>query len=291
MKGQMPMKDFRFTWQRLGGAPPRGLAAARRELHHAAQLVSVAGRSFLPPREDDSHSSFRWIADADVMAGEPIAAGETFRIALRPADLSLHFLGEGDRITATLPLRGETLARAVDWIRSELARRGADAGRFSLDKPYELPAHPLLGGGAFMGDPPGAFRELAFAWGNAGGIQEEMAAEAAGSTEVRLWPHHFDVGFLILLDSSGSHSIGIGLSPGDDGVPEPYFYVTPNPAPAADALPPLHAPGRWHTEGWTGAILTATEVETASSAAAQERMARDFLNAAVAACRERLARP
>ncbi len=36
-------------------------------------------------------------------------------------------------------------------------------------------------------------------------------------------------------------------------------------AVAPDALPALHGPGRWVTEGWAGAMLTASEVVAAGS--------------------------
>lgn len=48
-------------------------------------------------------------------------------------------------------------------------------------------------------------------------------------------------------------SVGVGLSPGDSGYPEPYVYVTPWPYPTGE-LPALPW-GHWHTEGWTGAVL------------------------------------
>src|SRR5918912_81934 len=37
---------------------------ARLQLHWAAQLAATPGRTLAPPREDDSHTSFRWIGDA-----------------------------------------------------------------------------------------------------------------------------------------------------------------------------------------------------------------------------------
>ena len=49
------------------------------------------------------------------------------------------------------------------------------------------------------------------------------------------------------------------MSPGDETYPEPYFYVVPYPTLAPDGLPDLPA-GAWHTEGWVGAVFTASEV-------------------------------
>jgi hypothetical protein len=58
-----------------------------------------------------------------------------------------------------------------------------------------------------------------------------MSAAIAEASEVRCWPHHFDLGSLIVVETSAdgelTKSIGIGLSPGDEAHAEPYFYVSP----------------------------------------------------------------
>jgi hypothetical protein len=76
--------------------------------------------------------------------------------------------------------------------------------------------------------------------------------------------------------------VGAGLSPGDDSYGEPYFYVSPHPTPPADCLGKL-ASGRWHTTGWTGAVLTATDILSRSGES--ESSVTEFVDAAVEACR------
>jgi hypothetical protein len=89
-------------------------------------------------------------------------------------------------------------------------------------------------------------------------------------------------------DGDEAPSLGLGLSPGDEGIPEPYFYVTPWPPPGpGEPLPDLPAPGRWHREGWTGAVLTGTEVVAAGDGGAQAARASAFLAEAVSALRAR----
>jgi hypothetical protein len=41
---------------------------------------------------------------------------------------------------------------------------------------------------------------------------------------------------------------------------EPYFYVSPWPYPPPAKLPPLPEPGRWHTTGFTAAVLPAQRI-------------------------------
>ncbi len=74
------------------------------------------------------------------------------------------------------------------------------------------------------------------------------------------------------------------MSPGDGSYAEPYWYVTPWPYPAAERLPELDT-GRWHTDGWVGAVLTGTEVVDQSKHANQQEFIDAFLQEAAFACR------
>ena len=75
------------------------------------------------------------------------------------------------------------------------------------------------------------------------------------------------------------------MSPGDDSYDEPYFYVTPWPAPTDITLASLAGGGRWHIEDWTGAVLTANAL-TASRPEEQVEQAVKFLESALAATRK-----
>jgi hypothetical protein len=101
---------------------------------------------------------------------------------------------------------------------------------------------------------------------------------------VVVWPHHFDLASLVTLSGSGEHAttIGLGFSPGDAGIDEPYFYVTPWPAPEAATLPALTI-GRWNTEGWTGAVLRASQIIGAPDGTLRAEMLTTFLAEAHAA--------
>jgi hypothetical protein len=93
-----------------------------------------------------------------------------------------------------------------------------------------IPDHPVRGGAAFSPD-PAALAELAgwFAHGDA--VLREIAARAARTLPVRVWPHHFDAGSIRYLGEPGPSApqIGFGLSPGDRYYEQPYFYVTAFP--------------------------------------------------------------
>ena len=67
---------------------------------------------------------------------------------------------------------------------------------------------------------------------------------------------------LVSLDEAGesARSIGVGLSPGDETYAQPYFYVSPWPAPKNPKLPALPPGGHWHTKDFFAAVATADEL-------------------------------
>ncbi len=91
------------------------------------------------------------------------------------------------------------------------------------------------------------------------GIKEE-------TSPIQLWPHHFDLSMLWLPgekiegqdpdnEEYSDKQMNFGFTFGDEGIPEPYFYVTAYPLP--DGFPSLELPTgtEWQTEGFSGAVL------------------------------------
>jgi hypothetical protein len=124
--------------------------------------------------------------------------------------------------------------------------------------------------------------ELARWFANAFLLVDELAAPRTDAVPVALWPHHFDVGSIALLDGDPKgRQIGFGVSLGDAFYEQPYLYVTPHPIPPKAALPPLAAGGTWHRAGFTGAVLTGTTIAAAGST--QHALARKFFASAIEA--------
>ena len=232
------------------------LQAARLACHHAVQLNTRVARAYVPAREDDSHTSLTWDSSERALAGEAfrVDGGPEMRLGLRLADLTL-VMYQGEAEPARLRLDGRTMASAEDWI----AGFGVDAEALKRQLHFELEDHPLLHDATFAwrGNEAG-FRELAASYEQAATLLAEFRSATDGSP-VRCWPHHFDIATLVNVPGG---SIGAGMSPGDGSYPAPYYYVSPWPYPDAKRLPRLDAPGRWHTEGWVGAVMHA-QVEPA----------------------------
>jgi hypothetical protein len=89
-------------------------------------------------------------------------------------------------------------------------------------------------------------------------------------------------------DPEHARTLGVGMVPGDEGRPEPYFYVLPWPRPENPRLPPLGRGGSWNTGHWFGAVLEAPRFMGERAARAQAEAVEAFLHAAVTACRSLL---
>ena len=277
-------------WEALGEVSPSQVEEARLELHHAAQLVTAVGRSLVPPRPDDGHTSLAWDGDLRGLVGQEVAGERVWRAGLVPDDLSLVVLVEGE-IAHRRELGGLTKGAARAWLEEKGLDHGAPSGRLTFEAPYAMPAHPVDAGQRFAPPGDGSLAEVARWFADADALLRDVAAGWPGAAPVRVWPHHFDIGSVLPLGAGADEdapSIGIGLSPGDDGIPEPYFYVTPWPSlGAGESLPDLAAPGRWHREGWTGAVLTGADLVAAGDGEAQAARAAAFLAEAVSALRAR----
>jgi hypothetical protein len=91
------------------------------------------------------------------------------------------------------------------------------------------------------------------------GIREE-------TSPIQFWPHHFDLALLWLPgdkvpdqdpqnEEYADKQMNFGFTLGDEGIPEPYFYVTAYPLPEAFPGLPLPVGTAWRTEGFSGAVL------------------------------------
>jgi hypothetical protein len=270
------------AWQAVRPEESTHLSDTRLQLHHAAQFGTAAGISFLEHRPDDSHTNLEWIPSLAGLVSRVIPAGKGFRIGVRPADLTLLIVTEKDQPIARYKLHGRTIVEATQWIREQIAPLGVDPARYTLKRDYEIPAHPVAMGDSFDASERAQFEELAKWFSNGASILGSLARSIHDASEVRCWPHDFDIATLVPV--AHERTIAVGLEPGDSSYDEPYFYVNmrPYPSPAQVRSRPLWGRGIWHTGEWTGAVLTGSRLEGASL---QEWQVREFIDSAVSACR------
>jgi hypothetical protein len=264
-------------WPLVGNLDPAGLVETRLQVHHAVQLVVSLGISFLPAQPDDSHTSLEWLPGL-ALAGHTIDVATPFRGSLRFDPLMLLLLNDGGDVLDEYPLDGRTVPQCSRWLVEAVRSMGAEAERLTDRRHYTIPDHPVARGAAFRPDQAAA-RELGRYYHGANLALTDIAGSRRDASQVRCWPHHFDLATLMTL--APGHTVGAGFSPGDESYPEPYYYVSPNPYPRG-TLSPLRL-GHWHTIGWTGAVLPASQLSRVGAAAQRENI-QDFFAESVAAC-------
>ena len=262
--------DSNTRWRQLGSCDPASLTEARLQCHHAAQLLTRVARGYVPAKPDDSHTNLGWDHSQDTFLSRPTEPGG-FQLGLRLEDLRLSLLGPGGELEADWALSGRTLREASEWVAGQLDSKGLDSGSFDEPLHFDIPHHPVADGQAFSVDEGPAFAELSRYYANAASLIVKVAKAQPGSSEVRCWPHHFDIATLITLRGPGESAttIGFGMSPGDSSYGQPYFYISPWPAPESSQLPALDAGAHWHTEGFTGAIVVGEDLARQASSEGQ----------------------
>jgi hypothetical protein len=270
-------------WRTLRQVAWPELGAARLQAHWAAQPIAALGAAAVDPEPDDSHRSMTLVPGFGRLIGRKTRGGVQAALDIESLELMVQ-ASDGARVDG-LELAGNTLSQAMDWLGAAVNRASGE----ELERPialqeYDLPDHPVAAGARFEANE--LTGEVAQWFVNAEAVLH--AIDDPRRSPIRLWPHHFDLASLIALDGEGARSIGVGLSPGDAEVPRPYIYVSPWPRPERTELPELAAGGRWHREGWFGALLDAKTIVAVDEGEAQSVLVADFVASAVAAGRNLL---
>ncbi|MGB1014491.1 MAG: hypothetical protein ACPG4T_10190, partial [Nannocystaceae bacterium] len=220
--------------------------------------------------------------------------------SVRPASRSLHMVfidltlvvvDDEENVTTSQSLTGMSLADGLAWAKEALGSEKALANR-----DYAMPEHSVGQGGVF-GTANESFVELGRYYTSATALLDELAASEEGATAIAVWPHHFDLGGILFvptedgkkMDPEQAPQIGFGMSPGDEAIPEPYFYITPWPIPEGAKLPALENGATWHTEGFTGAILHASTLVENAGVAEQRTNVERYFQGVLAASRNLIA--
>lgn len=245
---------------------PTTLADARAVVHWASQLVSAAGSTLLPAQADFGHTSLGWEHGARALTGRSLGsdAAQPIRVGLRISTLALVVL-RGSEVVAQLALAGRTLEEGRAWLRDTLQEvLGHDVVELRLPQ-HDMPEHAISSGAPFTCDgQDAALRELERWVANAHDVLERFVRDDEQASEVRLWPHHFDMASLVTLlphdDPERAKSVNVGLSLGDGTYAEPYAYTSPWPRPTSRGEAPRLTYGKWHEDGFFAGVLTGSEL-------------------------------
>ena len=258
----MNMESYLTTWHTVGTVPVTDLVEAKVQLHWAAQIAAAFGNTLLDPQPDDSQSNLGWVDAIDALCSHSSLEG--LSVGLRPSDLTLLFLTSSNTIHSKFRLSGQTLRQAFEWLTATYSKiSGSTPSKPFALRDYVMPSHPVGKNAAFQLDHAAAFQELQHWYANAHHVIHSITGQWKAASPIRCWPHYFDIATLVSLNppqsSDSTGTAGCGMSPGDASYPEPYFYVTIWPYPEKEKLSDLTI-GKWHTEGFVAAVLTASDL-------------------------------
>jgi hypothetical protein len=235
----------------------------RQQLHWAAQAAAGVGRTLLAPKPDDSHQSFEWSDQYQAIVQAPVDG--RYRCGIRMHDMTLLLIDEKTESKQEFPLHAHTLDDGFHFYEENFGKM--------IVRPGEgIPTHKVANGAVFTPQHDD-LDSIAAQYSNANAVLQRYRANHPGASEVRLWPHHFDIATLIPL--GGDQTIGAGYVAGDTQFPDPYWYVTPFPYPEDRSKYRTLSRGFWNTDGWFGAVLLGNDG------------AADFLEEATSALLER----
>jgi hypothetical protein len=159
------------------------------------------------------------------------------------------------------PLAGRPAKELAEIVQRFLIDNGIDPDLIPADKGRERDTRNTAGYSVEIAASLGAtLRSVNAAMSTfQAGIREE-------TSPIQIWPHHFDLGMLWLPGAKvadqapeneeySDKSMNFGFTFGDEGIAEPYFYITAYPLPDIFPSLPLPPGATWHTEGFSGVVL------------------------------------
>ena len=205
-----------FEWRSVGDHDPKRLAEARNQLLSATQWLARIERSYAAPH--DPEVSLRWLDDRNVISTHDL--GSELSLVLNVDDLRMQFNEAGNPSDHEIDVEERSPAHIEAWLLIELLHRGVDRERFSKDLPYDSVG--LLNGDGVEFSPGEYEPELRAldAWmRNAAQAIKAAAAAPGGQDDVlRVSPRDLRV-------QAAAGGRVLGFSPGDEMIPEPFFFV------------------------------------------------------------------
>lgn len=274
-----------MPWQTLGNPDPNELPHTREQLHCVAQVIASVPRLLATPQDDWGHQAFDWDEGRQALFSVEIPGDTPFRVGLRVADATALVVGTDGGEIAEQATNGLSIDELFGWLTEQTVGLTGSALPKPLAEAEDGLPEPCAAGQAFDLSDSEALAELARYYDNSHRVLQQIVSSNEHAAPVRTWPHHMDMATLISLDPGKdpetARSVSFGMQPGDGSYAEPYYYSSPWPYPEAGDWPALEGGGVWHTEGFTAAVLVASNLTAAGDGAAQEQALEAFARSAV----------
>ena len=254
-------------------------------IHQALQFIAITGKSLLPPRFDDSHTTCLYDFNTNHFVGEWMHFGKSMRLELDPVELKLHLVAYGSNLLSTLSLHNKTKKEVYGQLRLMLSNADISVTRFSTDMHYDMPDHEVCKGGKYKIHDPELNREISRYYHNSYLLLNIFKGKLPQAGDIRIWPHHFDITLDSEVEEKGDNLgniLTIGFAPSNFLVAQPYFFVALKYRPCRNvkSLPKLHY-GKWFAKEWFGTHLCLSEVLNSGDNDKQPDLLYRFINESV----------
>jgi hypothetical protein len=229
-------------------------AETRSGLHAFAKLLGAYTSACAPRRKHWWHISLKPVVDG-FSTGALQNSGHLFELILNFQSLTVNLRIAGED-AHEFPIQGESAKSLKDKLTTLLSRHSItiELNEEKIDSAYyEID------------------RELASRLGQVyGRLAQCLARLRSGipveTSPIQLWPHHFDLAMLVLTgrkipgqdpenEEYSDEQLNFGFVPGDEGIGEPYFFITLYAQAERLANVPLPDEAYFHTEGWSGIVM------------------------------------
>jgi hypothetical protein len=226
------------------------------QFHLATQYLAMAGKSFLEPKDDDSHTNLGFFQEDNTLKTWPLDNSGTY-LAFSFDDFALLWSTAEDK--TSFSLEGKRHDDILDWI-SKMATVSKFEKPYNYDLHYELP-YNLSNSFRFKLPSTKELNQLLQLRILAQKTLETFLKSEKLDSEIRIWPHHLDTGAFVVLNDESGKSIGLGMAIPDTVSESHYFYISGykgHDAIETGSFSKLTY-GQWKNEGFKGAILITLE--------------------------------
>ena len=230
------------------------IAETRSGLHAFAKLLGAYTSACAPRRKHWWHISLKPVVDG-FSTGVLQNSGQLFELTLTFHSLTINLSISGED-AHEFPIQGESAESMKHKLTTVLSRHSM---AIELDEgKIDSACHEID-------------REFASRLGQVyGQLARCLARLRSGipveTSPIHLWPHHFDLAMLVLTgrkirgqdpenEEYSDEQLNFGFVPGDEGIGEPYFFITFYAQADRLAKVPLPDEAYFHTEGWSGIVM------------------------------------
>jgi len=251
------------------------------QLHWLCQTIAKANRSFVPSKDDDSHTNLYFDSLGNRILGRWFdTENGKIMLTLNLSNLQFEWLNSAYQVVSFFKTIGKNIDAVEKEIDHNLGKLGLSSNGFTDKLHFEIPDY------SFTTKAVKAINEKDLKeWKYFRNLANELCLELLGylqiDGEIRIWPHHFDTG--IYIETHTGMGIGYGLAMSDALVGDPYFYMTGYPESGSLEFKelPSFLIGKWETsEDWKGGVLPLSEIKSLPKEESENAID-DFLSKAV----------